>query len=141
MLKSMTAAAAGLLALSLACAPTAAQKAEDALGVWLNPENGSNVEFYKCGAGVCGRIVKVADGQKTDDKNPDPAKRNRPIVGLVIMQGAKQTGDNKWSGDLYNREDGKTYSGTVTIKSKDRLDLSGCVALVLCKTVTWTRLK
>jgi uncharacterized protein (DUF2147 family) len=141
MLKSMTAAAAGLLALSLACAPAAAQKAEDALGVWLNPENGSNVEFYKCGAGVCGRIVKVADGQKTDDKNPDPAKRNRPIVGLVIMQGAKQTGDNKWSGDLYNREDGKTYSGTVTIKSKDRLDLSGCVALVLCKTVTWTRLK
>jgi len=141
MLKSMTAAAAGLLAMSLGGIPAAAQKAEDALGVWLNPENGSNVEFYKCGAGVCGRIVKVADGQKVDDKNPDPAKRNRPIVGLVIMQGAKQTGDNKWSGDLYNREDGKTYSGTVTIKSKDRLDLSGCVALVLCKTVTWTRVK
>jgi uncharacterized protein (DUF2147 family) len=141
MLKSMTAAAAGLLALSLGGTPVAAQKAEDALGVWLHPENGSNVEFYKCGEGVCGKIVKVADGQKTDDKNPDPAKRNRPIVGLVIMQGAKKTGDNKWSGDLYNREDGKTYSGTVTIKSRDRLDLSGCVALVLCKTVTWTRVK
>jgi uncharacterized protein (DUF2147 family) len=141
MLKSMTTPTTGLIALSLACTPAAAQKAEDALGVWLNPENGSNVEFYKCGESVCGKIVKVADGQKTDDKNPDPAKRNRPIVGLVIMQGAKQTGDNKWSGDLYNREDGKTYSGTVTIKSKDRLDLSGCVALVLCKTVTWTRLK
>jgi uncharacterized protein (DUF2147 family) len=90
---------------------------------------------------VCGKIVKVVDGQKTDDKNPDAAKRNRPIVGLVIMQGAKKTGDNKWSGNLYNRENGSTYSGTVTVKSKNALDLSGCVAMVLCKTVTWTRVK
>ena len=141
MVKSMTAAAAGLLALSLASAPASAQKAEDAIGVWLNPENGSNVEFYKCGDRVCGKIVKVSDGQKTDDKNPDAAKRNRPIVGLVIMEGAKQKGDNKWSGKLYNRENGKTYSGTVTVKSKDALDLSGCVAMVLCKTLTWTRVK
>jgi uncharacterized protein (DUF2147 family) len=137
----MTAATAGLVALSLAGAPASAQKAEDAIGVWLHPENGSNVEFYKCGESVCGKIVKVVDGQKTDDKNPDAAKRNRPIVGLVIMQGAKKTGDNKWSGNLYNRENGSTYSGTVTVKSKNALDLSGCVAMVLCKTVTWTRVK
>jgi uncharacterized protein (DUF2147 family) len=137
----MAAMVAGLLVFSVAGSPAAAQKAEDALGVWLHPDNGSHVEFYKCGEGVCGRIVKVVDGQKTDDKNPDPAKRNRPIVGLVIMQGAKKSGDTAWSGNLYNREDGKTYSGTVAVKSKDRLDLSGCVALVLCKTVTWTRVK
>ncbi len=141
MWKSVTPVAAGLLALALASAPASAQKAEDALGVWLHPDNGSNVEFYKCGEGVCGKIVKNIDGQKTDDKNPDAAKRNRPIVGLVIMQGAKKTGDNKWSGQLYNRENGKTYAGTVTVKSKNELDLSGCVAAVLCKTVTWTRVK
>jgi uncharacterized protein (DUF2147 family) len=141
MVKSMTAAAACLVALSLASAPALAQKAEDAVGVWRNPENGSNIEFYKCGESVCGKIVKVVDGQKTDDKNADPAKRNRPIVGLVIMQGAKKTGENKWSGDLYNRENGKSYSGTVTVKSKNELDLSGCVAMVLCKTLTWTRVK
>jgi uncharacterized protein (DUF2147 family) len=141
MRKLVTGAATGLLALSLASASAFAQKAEDALGVWLHPDNGSNVEFYKCGDRVCGKIVKVIDGQQTDDKNPDPAKRNRPIVGLVIMEGAKQKGDNKWSGKLYNRENGKTYSGTVTVKTKDTLDLSGCVAAVLCRTVTWTRVK
>ena len=141
MIKSMTAASAVLLALALASAPASAQKADDAIGTWLNPENGSNVEFYMCGDRVCGKIVKNTDGQKTDDKNPDAAKRNQPIVGLVIMQGAKKKGDNAWSGKLYNRENGKTYSGTVTVKTKDTLDLSGCVAAVLCKTVTWTRVK
>ena len=118
-----------------------AQTAEDAFGVWLNPENKSHTEFYKCGDGVCGKIVRVVDGQKTDDKNPDPAKKNRPIVGLVIMQGAKKTGPNKWSGTLYNRADGKSYSGTLTVKSKDAIDLSGCVAAVFCKTTTFTRVK
>jgi uncharacterized protein (DUF2147 family) len=118
-----------------------AQTAEDAFGVWENPENKSHTEFYKCGDGVCGKIVKVVDGQKTDDKNPDPAKRNRPIVGLVIMQGAKKTGPNKWGGTIYVRTDGKSYSGTLTVKSKTELDLSGCVAAVFCKTTTMTRVK
>jgi uncharacterized protein (DUF2147 family) len=140
-MKTLAVAGAALLALAVASAPASAQKAEDALGVWLNPENGSNVEFYKCGDGVCGKIVKVTDGQKTDDKNPDAAKKSRPIIGLVIMEGAKKTGDNKWAGTLYNRENGKNYSGTLTVKTKDTLDLSGCVVAVLCKTVTWTRVK
>ncbi len=118
-----------------------AQTAEDAFGVWLNPENKSHTEFYKCGDGVCGKIAKVVDGQKTDDKNADPAKRDRPIVGLVIMQGAKKTGPNKWAGQLYNRADGKTYSGTLTVKSKNEVDLAGCVAAVFCKTTTFTRVK
>lgn len=118
-----------------------AQTAEDAFGVWLNPENKSHTEFYKCGDGLCAKITKVVDGQKTDDKNPDAAKRNRPIAGLVIMEGAKKAGTNKWSGTLYNRADGKSYSGTVTVKSKSELDLSGCVAAVFCKTTTFTRVK
>ena len=118
-----------------------AQTAEDAFGVWLNPENQSHTEFYKCGDGVCAKLVKVVDGQKTDDKNPDPAKRNRPIVGLVIMEGAKKAGPNKWAGTVYIRAEGKSYSGTVTVKSKNELDLSGCVAAIFCKTSTLTRVK
>jgi uncharacterized protein (DUF2147 family) len=136
-IRSLLAAAAVILAV----APAQAQKAEDAFGVWVNPENGSNIEMYKCAPGLCAKIVKVNDGQKTDDKNPDAAKRSQPIVGLVIMADGKKSGDNKWQGSLYNRENGKSYSGTITVKSKEALDLSGCVAAVICRTVTWTRAK
>lgn len=130
------------LILALACRRACAQSVEDAFGLWLNPENGSNIEFYKCGGdGLCAKLTKVTDGQKTDDKNPDPAKRSQPIVGLVIMENAKKSGANKWSGTLYNRENGKSYAGTIILKSKDAADLSGCVAAILCRTVTWTRIK
>lgn len=118
-----------------------AQTAEDAFGTWRHPENGSHVEMYKCGENLCAKIVKVVDAQKTDDKNPDASRRNRPVVGLVIMSGAKKTAANSWAGSIYNRVDGGTYSGTVTVKSKDALDLAGCTAVVLCKTLTWTRVK
>jgi uncharacterized protein (DUF2147 family) len=130
-----------LMAGGLIAGTALAQTAEDVFGVWENPENKSHTEFYKCGDGACAKIVKAVDAQKTDDKNADPAKRNRPIVGLVIMQGAKKTGPNKWSGALYNRADGKSYSGTVTVKSKNEIDLSGCVAAVFCKTTTFKRVK
>ena len=136
----MTWAAVAATALVLGSA-VYAQTAEDAFGVWQNPENKSHTQFYKCGEGLCAKIIKVADGQKTDDKNPDAAKRNRPIVGLVIMEGAKKTGSNSWSGTLYNRADGKSYSGTVTVKGKNALDLAGCVAVVLCKTTTFARVR
>lgn len=133
-------AGAGAAAMVFATAAFA-QTAEDAFGVWLNPENKSHTEFSKCGDGLCAKIVKVEDAQKTDDKNPDAAKRSRPVVGLMIMENAKKTGANTWAGSLYNRADGKSYAGTLTVKSKDAVDLSGCVAVVFCKTTTFTRVK
>ena len=139
-MKSHHLAAAVMLATGLA-APAAAQPAEGAFGVWQHPENGSHVEMYRCGQGLCAKIVKVTDGQKTDDKNPDAAKRGQPIIGLVIMAGAMKSGDASWSGKLYNRADGKTYSGTIAVKSNNAIDLSGCTLAVFCKTVTWTRVK
>ena len=139
--KLSIAVATSLLGSSLACGQAWAQSAEDAVGRWLNPENGSNIEFYRCGDGLCAKLTKVTDGQATDDKNPDPAKRSRPIIGLVIMENAKKAGAGTWNGTIYNRENGKSYSGTVTVKGRDALDLSGCVAVVLCRTATWTRIK
>ena len=127
-------------AVLLPCAASA-QTAEDAFGVWRHPENGSHVEMYKCGENLCAKVVKVVDAQKTDDKNPDASRRSRPVVGLVIMSGAKKTGANSWAGSIYNRVDGGTYSGTLTVKSKDALNLAGCTAVILCKTLTWTRVK
>jgi uncharacterized protein (DUF2147 family) len=129
-----------ILTAALCIAPVSAQSADDAVGTWRHPGNGSLIRMYKCGANLCGAIAKVTDGQKYDNKNPNPAKRKRSIVGLPIIN-AKRTGANKWSGSLYNRTDGKTYSGTVTVKSKNALTLSGCALGIFCKSATWSRVR
>jgi uncharacterized protein (DUF2147 family) len=138
-MRTFTYGIAAIALMGAAATMATAQSADDAFGTWRHPENGSHVDVYKCGDGLCAKISKVTDGQKTDDKNPDASKQSRPIVGLNIMSGAKKSGDKAWKGTLYNRADGKSYSGTLTVTSKKTMDLEGCVAAVFCKSTTWTR--
>jgi uncharacterized protein (DUF2147 family) len=118
-----------------------AQAADDAFGTWLHPENGSHINVFKCGGGLCAKVVKVADPSRKDDKNPDPKLRTRSVVGVVIMSGARKTGENTWKGKLYNTQDGETYNGTVTVVDKGHLKLEGCVlGGLICQGPTWTRI-
>ncbi len=96
--------------------------------------------MYKCGAFLCGSIARIKDRQKYDSNNPNKAKRKRPIIGMIILR-ARKTGAKTWSGSLYNRKDGKTYSGTVYVNSRNSLSLSGCSYGVFCKTATWSRVR
>lgn len=117
-----------------------AQTADDAFGTWRHPDNGSHISIYQCGGGLCAKVVKVADPSRKDEKNPDAKLRTRPVVGIVIMNGAKKSGDKAWSGKLYNTQDGDTYNGTVTVVSKNTLKLEGCVmGGLICQGPTWTR--
>jgi uncharacterized protein (DUF2147 family) len=54
--------------------------------------------------------------------------------------GARPDGPNKWSGQVYNPEDGKTYTGNIAMASPDTIKVQGCImGGVICKTNTWTR--
>ncbi len=122
--------------------------AADPTGAWLTRNGSSKVAMAKCGAGLCGTIVALkepndpATGKpKLDSNNPDAARRTRPIVGTQIVLNMMPSGTpDKWNGQVYNPEDGKTYTGSITMKGTHQLDLQGCIAGGLfCKTQTWTR--
>jgi uncharacterized protein (DUF2147 family) len=61
-------------------------------------------------------------------------------IGLQILVGLKPDGANKWSGQIYNPEDGKTYGASVSLANANTLKVQGCiVGGVICKTNTWTK--
>jgi uncharacterized protein (DUF2147 family) len=125
---------------ALGSMPVMAASAEDAFGTWRHPDNGSLVKLYSCPHGLCAKIVKVMEAGARDVHNPDPEKRDRPVEGLLIMNGAAKVGADQWRGTLYNREDGQTYAGKVIVVNKNELRLEGCIlAELVCKGVTWTR--
>jgi uncharacterized protein (DUF2147 family) len=109
---------------TLALGTTTALAQSSPFGTWTRPSNGTKVDFYDCGGKLCAKVV---------------ASSNKESVGKVIMKGADKTGANTWAGDLLNTEDGKTYSGKVTLEGPKALNLSGCTAVVFCKGETWTR--
>lgn len=117
--------------------PVSAQKAADPTGLWLTETGDSKVRIAKCGSGYCGVLASVS-GAGLDAKNPDASLRGRSLVGVQIMNARTPTGEG-FEGSLYNPNDGKTYSGSLTIKGPDRVEVAGCVMSVFCKRQTWKR--
>ena len=78
---------------------------------------------------------------KLDKRNADPSKQSRPLIGIPIVLNMKPSATpQKWDGDVYNAEDGKTYSGSFTLTGASTAELKGCVlGGLICKAQTWTR--
>ena len=134
-----------VLATLLLTFPLAGPALADLQGIWAMSDGKVTVKVDDCGGNLCARIVdlkepisKIDGKPKVDRENPDPAKRNRPLIGLSILIGMKPTGDNFWKGAIYHPDDGKTYSATVRYDGRS-MKVKGCVAGVLCKTNTFVR--
>ena len=121
--------------------PAAAQDATNATGVWQSESGITRVRVSQCGNALCGVVVWQKNPGK-DVHNPDPAKRDRPIVGLQLVSGMKQTAPDEWTGSIYNYEDGKTYSGKVKLAGAASLQIGGCVmGGIICQTRTWRKVQ
>ncbi len=126
----------------------------DILGLWRNEEHDAVIEIYKCADKYCGKIVWIRDpsypqndlsgraGQpRLDDNDTDPKMRQRPIVGLKIMEGFSSAGKDEWTGGtVYDPKSGRTYRGKIYMVSPNKLHLRGYVLFsFLGRTATWTR--
>lgn len=133
--------------LAILCGSVAAKAESEPTGIWRTQAGDANVKVTKCGGGLCGVIVSVRDKidpatgkAPTDDKNPNPALKNRPIVGLTLFSGMRPVGPNKWSGTIYNADDGSSYASNVSVTSPDQLRVEGCVGPI-CGGENWMRVR
>ncbi|HMJ44998.1 MAG TPA: DUF2147 domain-containing protein [Pseudolabrys sp.] len=140
MKKFVYAAAFGLSLLS------GAALAANPEGTWLSGDGGTKVYISNCDGKLCGKVVwlqQPVDSKtgkpKTDALNPDPAKQSRPMIGLQVVHGLAPNGPNKWSGQIYNADDGKTYAANMEMQGDDAAKVEGCVLGILCKGQTWKR--
>ena len=122
-------------------------KADDIIGVWLTSgKEPAKIQIYKSDGKFYGKIIwlknPIENGkQKVDANNPDEAKRNNPIIGLVLLTGFKFDGDEEWNGgDIYDPESGRIYRSYMYLKNKNTLKVRGYVGISLFgRTESWTR--
>lgn len=136
-----------ILAALLDASSAKAQAGAEATGIWLTQAGDAKVRVSKCGGGICGVIVWLKDPidpatgkPHVDDKNLNPALKRRPMIGLPLFSGLQPTGPHKWSGQIYNADDGSTYASHISASGPDTLKVEGCVG-PLCGGETWTRTK
>lgn len=134
-------------ATALAVVLIAPARAADPVGTWLTGDKKGKVKIVNCGGAICGTLSWLAEPNdpdthqpKTDKHNSNASLQGRPLLGIPIVLNMKPVGGDKWEGQVYNAEDGGTYTGSFTMSGPNTAELKGCVmGGIICKGQTWTR--
>ncbi len=136
---------AAILTVWLSAGPAKAQAGGDVNGIWLTQAGDAKVRVSKCGGEICGVIVWLRDPvnpatgkPQVDDKNPNPSLAKRPMIGLPLFSGMQPSAPGRWSGQIYNADDGNSYVSNISLLGPDSLKVEGCVG-ALCGGETWSR--
>ena len=141
------------LSLTSALSPSAfaGSVADDIHGLWINNKDVGKQKFAvmieDCGNKLCGRLywlkkpLSASGLPKRDKHNPNEALRERPLCGLQILTGFQYAGDSTWNaGEIYNPDDGLTFSSTMKLAPEGSLKIRGYVGISLFgKTLEWVR--
>jgi uncharacterized protein (DUF2147 family) len=126
-------------AVALVFAFVSSAMGQDVTGEWLVREKVAAIKIENCGGQLWGLVSWEKDAGGLDSNNPDPVLRRRPTLGMPVILGMKQTAPNRWEGEIYNSQDGKTYSARIGLAQPDVLRVEGCLLGFLCGGEDWTR--
>lgn len=108
-------------------------------GLWLVKDQTGRIRIEKCNNVMWGSVAWQKEPSK-DGNNPNPALKDRPIVGIAILIGMSQTEANLWEGNIYNPRNGSIYKSKMSMQG-EMLDIKGCVlGGLICGGEAWTRL-
>jgi uncharacterized protein (DUF2147 family) len=116
-----------------------------AVGLWKNED--ATFEIFEDQGMLSGKIITLREPrtpegkEKTDIHNPDPSKRERPIIGLVFMSGFTRKSDTRWeNGKVYDPKSGNTYSCYLELDGPEKIKCRGFIGISLIgRTEVWTR--
>lgn len=119
------------------------KEADQILGTYWSPTKNGKIEVYRRDSRYYGKFVWSAHPRQ-DTENPDPALRDRELLGLEFLKDFAFNGDDTWeSGTIYDPESGKTYQCTMWLEeSGQELKVRGYVGISLFgRTETFVRVQ
>lgn len=115
------------LAAAVAVSATAYAQANSVLGTWTRDTGASKISFAACGGAICGTISWLKDAS------------GKAKVGQRVFSGLKETSPGKYSGTAIDPEDGKEYSGSITVNGNSMTGGGCALGGLICKNVTYRR--
>jgi len=124
-------------------------QAQSVIGKWktIDDETGaakSIVEIYQNNGKVYGKVVQVLEKGKEDKvcEECKGDKKNKPIKGMVIIDGLSKNDDEWDGGKILDPKSGKEYKCVIRLENENKLKVRGYVGFsLLGRTQYWTRVK
>ncbi len=136
-----------ILHISLFILISISAEAQTVFGKWksIDSETGKTeaiIEIYKVNDKAYAKIIDILNPV---DKNKiciycKGKNKNQPILGMVILDGLKEDGDEWSGGKIIDPKNGNTYKCYIELKSANNLKLRGYIGISLFgRTEYWKR--
>ena len=125
-----TAIIAALLAASIAGAAEARSPIE---GRWK--KGNLQIDIRPCGRTLCGTVVKASAKQQARAERGSGTE----LIGARLIKDIRPTGPGSYKARVFVADRNMHASGKIRQMSPNRLQVSGCVLAVICKSANWTR--
>ncbi|MDD2176105.1 DUF2147 domain-containing protein [Acidovorax sp. D2M1] len=117
------------------------------LGRWITESGNLEVNIAPCNPGgsntLCGKVVRVLANRSMSAPGTDMVAADaRPALGMTLLSGLRQAdgGNSEYQGEIYNRENAKTYRVNLTPAEPEQLLVHAYVGIPLFgKTQVWRR--
>src|ERR1700722_10710831 len=99
--------------------------ADTPLGDWRIEGKSRSVRIEQCGPGLCGYVLNASSDGKEE-----------PVLINMKPHGAKV-----WAGDIYSRDSGDTFYGTIAMRGSNALRVEACaLGRFFCSASVWSRI-
>lgn len=109
--------------------------ADKICGKWISEQKNCIVQVYRNGNEFNAKLVWFDDSDdrsqamnvRTDYKNPDPALRNRKLIGMEVLEDLTYNpGSKTWeNGMIYDAKSGKKWSSAAALTANNTLKVTG----------------
>jgi uncharacterized protein (DUF2147 family) len=118
----------------------AGPRPEAILGEWWTEAREGRFRFIRTADGTYAGILVGGNSPGADVNNKDPALRNRPLLGAVLMWHLRPEDGEYVDGYVYNPRNGETYRMTAELTGKTTLKIRGYLGISLFgQSQIWTR--
>ena len=123
-------------------------KAQTIIGQWetfddITKEKKAVIEIYKTNNLYFAKIIENFIGENNAlCENCKGQKKDKPIIGLVIIENIKKNGDEFNEGIILDPENGETYKCYLKLINNDKLKVRGFLGFsIFGRTQYWSRKK
>jgi uncharacterized protein (DUF2147 family) len=102
----------------------------------------SIVEVFSKSGKIYAKVVEILDPANKNSvcKKCSGEDKNKPILGLTIIEGLSKDGSEYNSGEILDPNNGKSYKCALSLESKDKLKVRGYIGFsLLGRTQYWHR--
>jgi uncharacterized protein (DUF2147 family) len=134
----------GMLLLNLA----GIAQSKSPVGVWKTIDDKtsrakSHIEIYEQKGKLYGKVIRLLEDDNDSICDLCPGdKKDKPVLGMIVMEGLKKEGDKYTGGSILDPETGKTYRCSIWLEQDNVLKVRGFIGIsLLGRSQNWYRIK